>query len=230
MIAHSIFSFETLCLFNPRCHQKQSRMFLKTKRSLKSKTRTRIHPCQMLIPLVLVMVKHLQQLCKKLTRNKTMMLKTYLYPVAVALLLLSSSTWMKKENCVKHWLMHLLLIFLQDGAWTEVYQSRKRHFDECLEDLKAYQAAKQALRAATEREFVPRDMPALQLRGGPIRFEDRAMQESISAFFTAFEAQLHSYNLILDQHWERLFWQCLDNNQRSWFQQCLCRRHSSSSS
>ncbi|CDS08350.1 hypothetical protein LRAMOSA02298 [Lichtheimia ramosa] len=78
--------------------------------------------------------------------------------------------------------------FLQDGASTEVRQSRKRHFDECLEDLKAYQAAKQALRPATEREVVLKDMPALQLRGGPVRFDDRAMHESISAFFYCFRS------------------------------------------
>ncbi|CDH61179.1 predicted protein [Lichtheimia corymbifera JMRC:FSU:9682] len=73
----------------------------------------------------------------------------------------------------------------------------------------------------SEREVVPRNMPGLQVLGGPIRFEDRDMHESIAAFFTAFEAQLHSHKLNLDKHWERLFWQCLDNHQRSWFQREL---------
>ncbi|KAI7868978.1 hypothetical protein K492DRAFT_227231 [Lichtheimia hyalospora FSU 10163] len=115
--------------------------------------------------------------------------------------------------------------FKQDNAPSSTRKLRKKRHEEALEDLKAFTATQQALNPTSEREVVPRNMPGLQVLGGPVRFEDRDMHESITAFFTAFEAQLHSHKLNLDKHWERLFWQCLDNHQRSWFQRTLHGKH-----
>ena len=100
--------------------------------------------------------------------------------------------------------------FKQDNATQSVRKARKKRHEEALEDLKAFTATQQALNPVSEREVVPRNMPGLQVLGGPVRFEDKDMHESITAFFTAFEAQLHSHELDLDKHWERLFWQCID--------------------
>ena len=111
--------------------------------------------------------------------------------------------------------------FKRDNAPQRIRNPRKRRHEDALEDLKAYLATQQALNPTPNREVVPRNMPGLQVLGGPQRFDDRDMHESIAAFFTAFEAQLHSHRLDLDQHWERLFWQCIDNHQRAWFQRTL---------
>lgn len=115
----------------------------------------------------------------------------------------------------------LALRFKQDNPTARIRAARKKRHEEALDNLKALQSTLQALKPTAEKEVVPRNMPGLQVLGGPQRFEDRDMHESITAFFTAFEAQLHSHSLDLNQHWERLFWQCLDNHQRSWFQRTL---------
>ncbi|KAI7853207.1 hypothetical protein BDC45DRAFT_586893 [Circinella umbellata] len=65
--------------------------------------------------------------------------------------------------------------------------------------------------------LVPKNMPTLQFKGGPIRDNAKPIHNSLESFISAFERQLKSHNLSLDNHWERLFWLCLNDNQISWF-------------
>lgn len=69
--------------------------------------------------------------------------------------------------------------------------------------------------------LVPKNMPILQIKGGPIRDNARPIHDSLESFISAFERQLKSHNLPLDNHWERLFWLCLNDNQIPWFRREL---------
>ncbi|KAG0162748.1 hypothetical protein DFQ29_003723, partial [Apophysomyces sp. BC1021] len=62
--------------------------------------------------------------------------------------------------------------------------------------------------------LVPKDLPAFQIRGGPIRDKNKKVHDSVRTFISAFEVQLRAYNLVpLDNHWERLFWLTCDDTQ-----------------
>ncbi|KAG2216716.1 hypothetical protein INT45_005669 [Circinella minor] len=65
--------------------------------------------------------------------------------------------------------------------------------------------------------LVSKNMPTLQIKGGPIRDNAKPVHDSLKSFISAFERQLKSHNLPLDNHWERLFWLCLNDNQIPWF-------------
>lgn len=95
----------------------------------------------------------------------------------------------------------LALRFKQDNPTARIRAARKKRHEEALDNLKALQNTLQALTPTAEKEVVSRNMPGLQVLGGPQRFEDRDMHESITAFFTTFEAQIHSHSLDLNQHW-----------------------------
>ncbi|KAG2209069.1 hypothetical protein INT45_006137, partial [Circinella minor] len=69
--------------------------------------------------------------------------------------------------------------------------------------------------------LVPKNMPTLQIKGGPIRDNAKPVHDSLESFISAFERQLKSHNLPLDNHWERLFWLCLNDNQIPWFRRDL---------
>ncbi|KAG2190812.1 hypothetical protein INT47_011748 [Mucor saturninus] len=66
--------------------------------------------------------------------------------------------------------------------------------------------------------FVPPNLPAFQLQGGPIRQPSKMVHESIRSFLNEFEVQLRAHNLTFDKHWERLFWLTCDKSQRISFQ------------
>ncbi|OAD78256.1 hypothetical protein PHYBLDRAFT_163371 [Phycomyces blakesleeanus NRRL 1555(-)] len=72
--------------------------------------------------------------------------------------------------------------------------------------------------------FVPPNLPAFQLRGGPVRQTNKAVHDSIAAFLNDFEVQLRAHNLDFDQHWERLFWLTCDERQRVSFEKTRAGR------
>ena len=93
-----------------------------------------------------------------------------------------------------------------------------------LEAWKVHQETEAALSVRTHQEpaelvahikqstIVPKDLPALQFRGGPMRNANKPVHDSVQSFIDAFEGQLRSHSLLpLNDHWERLFWVCLDN-------------------
>ncbi|KAF7721391.1 hypothetical protein EC973_004805 [Apophysomyces ossiformis] len=72
---------------------------------------------------------------------------------------------------------------------------------------------------------VPKELPAFQIKGGPIRNASKKMHDTIHTFISAFEVQLRAYKLVpLDDHWEQLFWLTCDDTQRQWFARTLADR------
>ncbi|KAI9272616.1 hypothetical protein BDA99DRAFT_533452, partial [Phascolomyces articulosus] len=74
---------------------------------------------------------------------------------------------------------------------------------------KTQEALKQQPKADNLKNIVPKNMPMLQIQGGVVRDSSKPIYNSLDSFISAFEHQLKSHNLPLDDHWERLFWVAL---------------------
>ncbi|KAI9273129.1 hypothetical protein BDA99DRAFT_533948 [Phascolomyces articulosus] len=93
--------------------------------------------------------------------------------------------------------------------------------------IKTQEALKQQPKANNLKNIVPKNMPMLQIQGGVVRDSSKPIHNSLDSFISAFERQLKSHNLPLDNYWERLFWVCLNDDQIPWFRHELLDKNCS---
>ncbi|OAD76006.1 hypothetical protein PHYBLDRAFT_165981 [Phycomyces blakesleeanus NRRL 1555(-)] len=113
----------------------------------------------------------------------------------------------------------------------EIDACRKKAAEKLIKVLENPEAKLDDIRKAQEEvantkadSFVPPNLPAFQLRGGPVHQTNKAVHDSIAAFLNDFEVQLRAHNLDFDQHWERLFWLTCDKRQRVSFEKTRAGR------
>ena len=101
-------------------------------------------------------------------------------------------------------------------SWKDFLEAKAGQEDH-LEQPSEKQSNKNAL--------VPKELPAFQVKGGPIRDKTKKIHDTVRTFISAFEVQLRAYNLVpVDEHWERLFWLTCNDTQRQWFEKTLANK------
>ena len=113
------------------------------------------------------------------------------------------------------------------GKSKEEHDKAIQKHTQAQEACAAYLHTQRTLNSSSRKEdqIVPPNMPMLQIKGGPLRDQNKTVHESVQAFFSAFEAQLRSRSLNLDRHWERLIWTTLDSQQNNWATKRLAGHH-----
>ncbi|KAI9260775.1 hypothetical protein BDA99DRAFT_605762 [Phascolomyces articulosus] len=100
----------------------------------------------------------------------------------------------------------------------------KQEYNDAREKYNIYKELKKETQDDTASNYVPKNMPKLQIQDSKVRYPNETVHESLDAFISAFEMKLDMYKLPLNQNWERLFQGCIHHSQLPWFRLELPRR------